>query len=801
MKHGRRTHRPTGWLAGIGVLVLFFQLLSPAWGLTLGSMDVKSYQGEPFNATISITLAGKESLLNLVASKATPQDYAPLHLEYHEQVSSLQLDLDGQGGQRKLSIRSKTPITTPFFNFLLKLSTGQGDHFRNYPVFLDVRPSTLSADFQPPLPIVAPQESTFVAANKGEYGPVRPGDSLLKIAEKYATPPITRQQMAVAIYESNKTQFIDGNISNLPVGVILKVPDKTRVAALNAEHAKNQETSKATGGDKSSTDKPATAPESSTETQKAATSKSTEPKAAGATIVRSKPTVTTTGPAEGSATPASSPPSKDAKASQDAKADASKPSANEVVPAPPPPPVIDKAEVDSLKQSVSSLNDQLKASEEARTRLQGQVGLLENRLKKLEQQPKAPPPAPIPPPTPIDIPWDMAGFAGGALVLIIGLMGYLRWRRNQSEPKHWTLRFSHAEQPPLQVTDPPSEPPPAPTTLPVPVAASAVLTALQPQMGMPSVPDTSMQVDMPSVQANLPSVPDTPMVDAPQPTTSIETAALTTLNKQEPEQAEQEPEQTESPLPETEDIVVIEEETSPALVRSVADIISGTRTVLPTSSRNQEPPSIEDESLDPNIMVLGGDDRDDGDSIFNLNDQKSDPLKVSDPNQTNFTRDSDSLIDLGNEDDSPASIFNFDNKSTTPLQSTPDPVESMAAPVASLVEMGVEEGSATDSIAPEAAQPKASTVDDGTLEVETLVFEVPVIPEVTPASIQPTPVDTDVETIQFDLVTKPAVENPEKSPGKKKVKSTSKPAPTKAPMDDEMPVIELLDEQRSSGND
>ncbi|MBF0140322.1 MAG: hypothetical protein HQL74_08580 [Magnetococcales bacterium] len=792
MKHGRRTLRPAGWLAGIGVLVLFFHLLSPAWGLTLGSMDVKSYQGEPFNATISITLAGKESLLNLVASKATPQDYEPLHLEYHEQVSSLQLDLDGQGGQRKLSIRSKTPITTPFFNFLLKLSTGQGDHFRNYPVFLDVRPSTLSADFQPPLPIVAPQESTFVAANKGEYGPVRPGDSLLKIAEKFATPPITRQQMAVAIYESNKTQFIDGNISNLPVGVILKVPDKTRVAALNAEHAKNQETSKATNGDKASTDKPAPAPASSTETQKAATSKSTEPKAAEATIVRSKPTVaakptvTTTGPAEGSASPASPPPTKDAKVAQDAKVDASKPTANEVVAAPPPPPVIDKAEVDSLKQSVSSLNDQLKASEEARTRLQGQVGLLENRLKKLEQQPKAPPPTPVPPPTPIDIPWDMAGIAGAALVLIIGLLGYLRWRRNQSEPKHWTLRFSHTEQPPLQVTDPPSEPPPAPTTLPVPVAAPAVLTAMQPQMDMPSIPDTPMQV-------NMPSNPDMPVVDAPQPTTSPVTASPSTPIEQEPEQAE-------SPLPETVEVVVVEDETFPAPVRSVADIISGTRTVLPASSRTQEPPSIEDENLDPNIVVLGGDDRDDGDSIFNLNDQKSDILKVADPNQTNFTRDSDSLIDLGNEDDSPASIFNFDNKSTTPLQSTPDPVESMAAPVASLVEMGVEEGAATDGITPKAAQPKASTVDGGTLEVETLVFEVPVIPEVTPAPIQPTPVDTDVETIQFDLETKPAMENPEKSPGKKKVKSTSKPAQTKPPMDDEMPVIELLDEQRSSGN-
>lgn len=749
-----RAYRLPGWLAGVGVWIVFFQLLSPAWGLTLGAMDVRSYQGEPLNATITITLAGKESVLNLVASKATPQDYAPLHLEYHEQVSALQLDLDGQGGQRKLSIKSKTPITTPFFNFLLKLSTGQGDHFRNYPVFLEVRPSALSADFQPSRPIVSPLVSDLAPANKGEYGPVQPGETLLKIAEKYPMPPLTRQQVAVAFYETNKTQFIDSNISNLPAGVILKVPDKARVADLNAEHAKSEKVSKATGGDKENSGKSSPVSESVAGTRKTDATPSSEPKVAEVTIVRSKPTVARAAD-ETTATKETTPP-------QDTKANAVTKPSGEGTAAPPstPAPVIDKVEVDNLKQSVATLNDQLKASEEVRTRLQGQLGLLENRLKKLEQQPKTPPPAPVPQPTPIDIPWDMVGIGGGALALLLGLLGYLR-RRRQTEPKQWTLRFSHRDQPPRNE---PTPPPVAPTMEQVIATTTAALATLPPQEDPPIPVEATARLESPP-------------------------SAIT---------------KEEEPPSETEGVVdgvveeVVEEEDSPGPVRSVADIISGTRTVLPASSRSQEPLSNEDDSLSTHIVELGSGDRDEGDSIFNLDGRKEDVLEGAAPSQVSFTRDSDSLIDLGNEDDSPASIFNFDRQSTPPLQNIPEPEESMVVPATSLVEMGVEEGSATDAITSEITLPKTA-VADGALEVEALVFEVPVITENIRDPLPQATMDPNVETIQFDVTTTPNVNNSGQSAGGKKGKQTSQPVKTTAPIEDDMPVLELIDEQKISG--
>ena len=111
----------------------------------------------------------------------------------------------------------------------------------------EVAPSTE----QPPEAIVAapPAETadrgmtsagdTRAWASSWEYGPVKKGDTLGRIATKLRVDKtLTTQQVMIALLRANPSAFYAKNVNNLKAGMILKVPERDEVESISKASAK-----------------------------------------------------------------------------------------------------------------------------------------------------------------------------------------------------------------------------------------------------------------------------------------------------------------------------------------------------------------------------------------------------------------------------------------------------------------------------------------------------------------------------------------------------------------------------------
>ncbi|MEM7562083.1 MAG: FimV/HubP family polar landmark protein [Pseudomonadota bacterium] len=82
-----------------------------------------------------------------------------------------------------------------------------------------------------------------VAADEQTYGPVQKSESLYRIASQFRQKGVTMPQMMMSIYEANPDAFVQQNINRLKVGSVLKIPDVSVVASMDAKQAYNETTS------------------------------------------------------------------------------------------------------------------------------------------------------------------------------------------------------------------------------------------------------------------------------------------------------------------------------------------------------------------------------------------------------------------------------------------------------------------------------------------------------------------------------------------------------------------------------
>ncbi|MBF0612187.1 MAG: hypothetical protein G8345_15980 [Magnetococcales bacterium] len=226
-------------------LALLFATPSLSHAYSLGEIRVTSMLGEAFYAEIPLQLREGESIKEFGISLASQEEYTVLEL--HRSAATVQLDVklrqDSRGN--RIVLKSESPIQEPFFNLLLKTTVGSGAHFRNFPVFLDIKKSQAPEVGREPLqrkPAVVQevgpagkngrsrmQESQPVAAPVaagGDYGPVRQGETLLQIARQMRGnyPGVSDGQLAAAIWRRNPQAFNRGNINSLRAGAVLSMP-------------------------------------------------------------------------------------------------------------------------------------------------------------------------------------------------------------------------------------------------------------------------------------------------------------------------------------------------------------------------------------------------------------------------------------------------------------------------------------------------------------------------------------------------------------------------------------------------
>jgi pilus assembly protein FimV len=241
-----------GWkqyyLGALLSLSLIVSIPSTGLALSMGELQVDSQLGEAFLAEIPLTLRTDEIPQELQVSVGLPDDYWVLELERALAVSSLDIEVVGDDARRTIRIRSREPFKEPFFNLLIKTAIGRGSYLRNFPVFLDIVPEPVKQEKpqdqniktvvvtmpQPPVVMAAP----VAQPESVTYGPVRRDETLSSIARKIKTgKPWSLQQIAIAFWKKNRSEFRADNMSGLRLGATLSVPSADEIEELSTKAA------------------------------------------------------------------------------------------------------------------------------------------------------------------------------------------------------------------------------------------------------------------------------------------------------------------------------------------------------------------------------------------------------------------------------------------------------------------------------------------------------------------------------------------------------------------------------------
>lgn len=277
---------------------LLAAIAAPSWALQLGQIEVKSALNQPLVAAIPLHPENLTELDGLNVGLASAADFAQAGLQVTPTDQTLRFHVTtDNNGQKLILVTSTQPITDPYLDFLVQVSTRQGKQVREFVVLLNpviaapapevqaapvagtpaapaqapaelpaasafpqpapqaaqpeakatqpvARPAPPPAKPElatpPPAPVAKPQPQ---AAQPQAGGTVRVerGDTLYVIAKQQVEGNRgVINQMMLALKSANPDAFFKDNINDLKTGAILRIPtrdeiDQTSVAEANAE--------------------------------------------------------------------------------------------------------------------------------------------------------------------------------------------------------------------------------------------------------------------------------------------------------------------------------------------------------------------------------------------------------------------------------------------------------------------------------------------------------------------------------------------------------------------------------------
>ncbi len=239
-------------------------LLTPwaAQAAGLGRLTILSALGQPLSAEVELISVQRDELSTLSARLASPDAFTQAGVQYSPALSGARVSIEKRAdGRPYIRITSPRPLNEPFIDLLIELSWAQGRLVREYTALIDP-----PADIAPPVATVVPpsvaqaQPVTPVApapgvavppvetrpsakppsaartaparasatAPSGEYGPVKRGETLARIATSVKPEGVTLEQMLVSLYRTNPDAFV-GNMNRLKTGRILRVPEREQI--------------------------------------------------------------------------------------------------------------------------------------------------------------------------------------------------------------------------------------------------------------------------------------------------------------------------------------------------------------------------------------------------------------------------------------------------------------------------------------------------------------------------------------------------------------------------------------------
>lgn len=249
-------------------------LLSPlvAYSAGLGRLTMLSALGQPLSAEIDLISVQKDEVSSLAIRLAPPEAFTSANIVFSPALIGARLSIEKRAdGQPYAKIISSRSVNEPFISILVELSWSRGRLLREYTALIDppnvpptaataapVAPPVAAAAPEPaPAPIIAPAatapatpaapvaESKPAAkasvaakpaaapaaakADDRQYGPVKRGETLARIAANVKPEGVTLEQTLVGLYRTNPDAF-SGNMNRLKSGQILRVPEREQLA-------------------------------------------------------------------------------------------------------------------------------------------------------------------------------------------------------------------------------------------------------------------------------------------------------------------------------------------------------------------------------------------------------------------------------------------------------------------------------------------------------------------------------------------------------------------------------------------
>ncbi len=234
--------------------------------------------GQPLSAEIDLISVQKDEVSSLAIRLAPPEAFTKANIVFSPALIGARLSIEKRSdGQPYAKITSTRSVNDPFINLLVELSWSRGRLVREYTVLIDppnlpaiaavaapVAPPVVAAPVAPepaPAPIVAPAAPVAPAAAEAkpaarapgaaskpaaapasamsdgrQYGPVKRGETLARIAANVKPEGITLEQTLVGLYRSNPDAF-SGNMNRLKSGQILRVPEREQLVDIAPQDA------------------------------------------------------------------------------------------------------------------------------------------------------------------------------------------------------------------------------------------------------------------------------------------------------------------------------------------------------------------------------------------------------------------------------------------------------------------------------------------------------------------------------------------------------------------------------------
>lgn len=231
-------------------LVLVVPTIATAVGL--GKLDVLSLLGQPLNAEIDLVSVQKEDFSALSAQLASTDDYRRSGLQYSAVIAGLRFQIDKRpNGQPFIKLTSEQTVNDPFVDLVIELNWSSGRLLREYTALINpgnyaptqalvlapvIVAQTSARPFpQAPLALAVPLPTAMAATV--EYGPVKRGETLSKIAFTVKSDGVSREQMMIGILRNNPDAFINNNMNRLKADQKLRIPDHEQLIKVSQSDA------------------------------------------------------------------------------------------------------------------------------------------------------------------------------------------------------------------------------------------------------------------------------------------------------------------------------------------------------------------------------------------------------------------------------------------------------------------------------------------------------------------------------------------------------------------------------------